>query len=271
MLWSDDINYENAEADNFVPSPLEGKKHTKRGRPKGFKVAKGGKKGYFYEEEERAVADYIAAETKAEKERIFVTYLKPAFTTMIESIIRRYGLYPPDEEFDENFSDTMSFLMMKLDNFNPQKGRAFSYSQTICKNYLIYKVNTYKKNEKRSLCLDSGQPDATMEDDKFLYTIDDDKTEVFNRTINLTVRKIQSMIDSDSGMTQNDIKVGASLIDILTHIDDYFPLINSNKFNKSSFFRKVEDYTLLREKEIKLSMKKFKLIYFSEKLSIINE
>ena len=48
------------------------------------------RKGYFYEEQEQAVVDYISTDNIHEKNRIFNTILKPAFTKMIESIIRRY-------------------------------------------------------------------------------------------------------------------------------------------------------------------------------------
>lgn len=38
---------------------------------------------------------------------------------MIESIIRRYKLFVPDEEFDQNFSDTISYLLTKIDHYRP--------------------------------------------------------------------------------------------------------------------------------------------------------
>ena len=74
------------------------------------------RKGYFYEVQEQAVVDYISTDDIHEKNRIFNEILKPAFTKMIESIIRRYRLYPPDEEFDQTFDDTMSFLMAIIIN-----------------------------------------------------------------------------------------------------------------------------------------------------------
>ena len=81
------------------------------------------------------------ADDKEEKDKIFNKWLKPAFTKMIESIIRRYNLYPPDENFQETFDDTISFLMTKIENFNVDSGyKAYSYCGTICKNYLIYKI-----------------------------------------------------------------------------------------------------------------------------------
>lgn len=77
------------------------------------------KKGYFYEEEEQAIVTYINSENKAEKNRIFNKTIYPALTKMIESIIRRYKLFVPDEEFDQNFSDTISYLLTKINHFKP--------------------------------------------------------------------------------------------------------------------------------------------------------
>ena len=51
------------------------------------------RKGYFYEREEDAVKRYLTCEDETEKNEIFNTILRPAFTKMIESIIRRYKLY----------------------------------------------------------------------------------------------------------------------------------------------------------------------------------
>ena len=75
------------------------------------------RKGYFYEDEEQAVLDYIASNDKEEKNEIFKAVLLPAFTKMIESIIRRYKLYLPDELFEQTFDDTISYLLMKINNF----------------------------------------------------------------------------------------------------------------------------------------------------------
>ena len=80
------------------------------------------KTGYFYEEEEQAVLDYLNTDSADEKNRIFTEKLQRPFTKMIESIIRRYKLYNPDETFEETFDKTMSFLVTKFDKYNPNSG-----------------------------------------------------------------------------------------------------------------------------------------------------
>ena len=77
------------------------------------------RKGYFYESEEGAIVDYIKETDEVKRNIIFNEVLYPALTKMIESIIRRYKLFVPDEDFDQNFNDTISYLLTKIDNFKP--------------------------------------------------------------------------------------------------------------------------------------------------------
>ena len=78
------------------------------------------RKGYFYEKEETAIIQYIHEANIEEKNRIFNTVIYPALTKMIESIIRRYKLFVPDEDFEQNFNDTISYLLTKIHHFKPQ-------------------------------------------------------------------------------------------------------------------------------------------------------
>ena len=78
------------------------------------------RKGYFYEREEQAIVDYINTQDETEKNKIFNTILLPALTKMIESIIRRYKLFVPDELFPQTFNDTISYLLTKINNFKPE-------------------------------------------------------------------------------------------------------------------------------------------------------
>lgn len=77
------------------------------------------RKGYFYESEEDAIIRYINEPNEHIKNKIFNDVLYPALTKMIESIIRRYKLFVPDEDFDMNFNDTISYLLTKINNFKP--------------------------------------------------------------------------------------------------------------------------------------------------------
>ena len=232
------------------------------------------RKGYFYEEQEQAVKDYASATTKQEKDRIFNEVLYTAFTKMIESIIRRYKLYPPDEEFDETFDDTMSFLMSKIDHFNPDKGyKAYSYCGTVCKNYLIYKINRFAQNQKRNLSYDNEESDYI---NNIKYSYGDDTTSEINFLTALmkkTADDVNEMIlkRNELMLTENEIKVGNAIIILLNNWEQLFIRMGSDKFNKSSILMFLKETTLLTTKEIRDSGKKYKKIFYENKKRMLEE
>lgn len=238
----------------------------KRGRKK-----KTERKGYFYEEQENAVIAYNNSKSELEKNKIFQEILQPAFTKMIESIIRRYNLYPPDEIFEETFDDTMSFLMTKIEKFNSDSGyKAYSYCGTICKNYLIYKINQFAKNQKRNLSYEEAPLD--MDETNAVYSDPfDNKMEFLNDLINNTTLEIQNILaDAEKNkLNENEIKVGNALICLLKNWEDFFMQMGSNKFNKSSILLFLKESTLLNTKEIRDGMKKYKVIYYNMKKKLL--
>jgi hypothetical protein len=251
---------------------LEEKPKKKRGRK-----PSGKRKGYFYEDEEKAFVDYLNAPTKEAKDLIFNTKLLPAFTKMTESIIRRYNLYPPDEEFQETFDDTMSFLITKIENFNPESGyKAYSYCGTIIKNYLIYKINQFAKNQKRNTSYDAYDTDELSDiTDTLRYSYDNGSSNIafLGDLMKRTANDISEMIDNPvkNKLNENQIKVGKALIEILTNWEELFARMGSDKFNKSSILLFLKEMTLLSTKEIRDSMKQFKNQYYCIKSAMIAE
>jgi hypothetical protein len=231
------------------------------------------RKGYFYEEQEEAVVNYISTDDEKEKNKIFNTILKPAFTKMIESIIRRYNLYPPDEEFETTFNDTISFLMTKLSCFDPTTNyKAYSYCGTICKNYLIYKINQFNKNQKRNDRYDVMQNDI-IDNIKFSYSDETTNLAFLNELMRKTIKEIYGIIEDRDVLKLNDdeIKVGQALIELMTNWEDLFAQMGSNKFNKSSILLFLKETTLLNTKQIRDGMRKYKAAYYGLKKVMINE
>lgn len=235
------------------------------------------RKGYFYEREEQAVVDYISTDDEKEKNRIFNDVLKPAFTKMVESIIRRYNLYPPDEEFQETFDDTISFLMTKLSCFNPESGyKAYSYCGTICKNYLYYKINQFIKNQKRNTSYDNpfDNTNSSLDDDiKFSYNDSDTGSTFISELTGSTVDNIRKILDDADKMKLNDNekKVGLALINLMTNWEELFAQMGSDKFNKSSILLFLKETTMLNTKEIRDAMRIYKKKYYDIKWTLINE
>lgn len=232
---------------------------------------------YFGVEEEQAVVEYLSTDDESEKNKIFNEKLKFPFTKMIESIIRRYSLYPPAEEFIETFDDTMSFLITKLSCFDPTTNyKAYSYCGTICKNYLIYKINQFAKNQKRNESYDNQTNEMqNMIDNNisFSYSDDDPKRTFLSELTGNTVENIKKILENKEKLklNENEIKVGSALLTLLTNWDEIFAQMGSNKFNKSSILLFLKETTNMNTKEIRDSLKIYKKRYYEIKWEIINE
>ena len=251
---------------------MEEKPKKKRGR----KPSKE-RKGYFYEKEEDAVVQYISTDSAEIKNEIYNSVLKPAFTKMIEAIIRRYNLYPPDEEFQETFDDTMSFLMTKLSCFNPETNyKAYSYCGTICKNYLIYKINQFSKSQKRNSSYDNAThevQDLLSNSIRYSYATDENNKTFINELTGSTVENIRKIIEEKDRLklSENEERVGRALIQLMTNWDELFAHMGSNKFNKSSILLYLKETTMLNTKEIRDALKIYKKKYYDIKHELINE
>ena len=292
------------------------------------------RKGYFYEKQEEAVMAYIKSNDQEERNRIFKTILYPAFTKMIESIIRRYKLYVPDEEFDQTFKDTISFLLTKITNFHPETYiyeevepptkemidsaetvwydnfilkskfdeespkylkvvgcddsdwdnpkqytvgyykkvkkhfKAYSYCGTICKNYLIYKINQFKKKIERNEPYDDIY-------EKFQNNIDYSQEDFSEKSVaeelsEKIVKKIRTMVgDTGLSLSDNEKKVGIALCELFENWEDILCPDGSNKLHKSSVLYFLREETMMSTKELRENMAVYKKEYYLLKNLII--
>ena len=304
------------------------------------------RKGYFYEKEEQAVIDYIASPNPEEKNRIFNSILLPAFTKMIESIIRRYKLFVPEEEFQQTFNDTISYLLTKIGNYkrevwgydeifeeppeppvdltaagfielrktvnehspkyvrvfknpyNPPEYqwatdkiekeiweeeplyrlyklelhhyKAYSYCGTVCKNYLTYKNIQYTKNKQRNLPYDEMLDDFSR-DPKYMTKEEDTGQETVERLIAGVSKEIKTMMSNreTNGLTDDEMKVGTALTELLDNWEEVLNLDGSNKLQKSSVLYFLREETMMTTKQVRDNMKSFKKAYYILKKGLI--
>lgn len=231
------------------------------------------KKVYFGEEQERAFVEYVNSTDQKFRDKIFSQKLYYPFTKMIESIIRRYNLFTPDEDFEETFFDTMSFLITKINNFDPSKNyKAYSYCGTICKNYLILKRTQYSKKIQKQISYDMLYPNS--ENDNRTDINQDKMLLEFNtELISDTISQLQEILlpENEYQLNENEIKIGNALLEMMLNWEEIFKYLGSKKFNKSCVLQFIRDYTDLQTKDIREGMKKYKELYFFTKQKLILE
>lgn len=220
---------------------------------------------YFGPDEEKAVNDYLASTDNAERNLIYNQWLKEPLNKMIESIIRKYKLYRKGETFEDLHSDTLSFLMTKAHKFENARGKkAYSYYGTICKHYILGLLIKDEKHTKQTASYEDISSDIEERKD-LSYVIDDDDfsmDEFFKKLTN----GIKNELDDENlpqkkKLSDNEKKVGQSLIEILQNWETSFDTMGGSKYNKNSVLETMRNYTNLSTKDIRLAMRRFKDLY----------
>ena len=238
------------------------------------------KKPYFGIEQEEAVKKYISlgvmvedssaldgfrwsgtTEDLRQRNKVYRDHLRAPLNKMVESIIRKYRLYPKSMAYEDAHSDALSFLMIKFHKFKPDKNKkSYSYYGTVCKHYLLGKL--IKEDKKMKSVLPYEDYSTTIEqDERNSYVIDED-------SIDLT-KFIASISDSIKEemegkiLTDNELKVGTSLIKILDEWDNIFSdeVGKNKKYNKNLILLYMRNMTSLTTKDIRNAMKRYKVIY----------
>jgi hypothetical protein len=108
------------------------------------KKAKG--KMYFTLDHEDAILKFCTSDDHAEKEKLYIEWIQPAFNQMVDKIVFSYK-FTNLPNIDELRMECKVWLTTILDKYDPNRGsKAFSYFSVITKNWFIHKV---KRNTKR--------------------------------------------------------------------------------------------------------------------------
>jgi len=214
---------------------------------------------YFGEAQEKAVVDYLNTDSEEEKNKIFNEYLREPLIIMVESIIRRYKLYRKDMEFNEIHTDTMSFLITKINKFDHTKNhKAYSYFGTICKNYLMGAIQKDNKESNRNVSYEDIST-AMENNPELAYNIDDYEIDYKDVIIKILI-ELETFMEEEE-LTENEKKLGYALLEVFTSYDKIFETGKGNKFNKNLILLSIREMTSLTTKEIRMSMKKYKKMY----------
>ena len=229
------------------------------------------RKGYFYEAEEQAIQDYISTQDTLERGKIYNSVLRPALEKMVEAIIHRYRMYVPDEEYEQTFSDTLSYLITKLNNFKPEKEtKAYSYCGTIVRNYLKNKVIQYNKKLNRDMPYDLKFEESYDNNDTYVEEETDDFADKAEMLISGISKEIKSMLaDRERYQLKDDeVKVGSALCELLDNwetisLSTSTPLYEgSNKLMKSRVLYFLREETMMSTKALRDNMKCYKKLYY---------
>ena len=144
---------------------------------------------------------------------------------------------------------------------------------------MIYKNIEYTKNKQRNLSYDEmleGLPGTVYDfskDPKYIVSEEDGEHSMVERLIKEMSTEIKTMMSEreKNSLTDNEIKVGVALTELLDHWEDVLNVDGSNKLQKSSVLYFLREETMMTTKEVRDNMKSFKKAYYILKKGMIEE
>ena len=209
-------------------------------------------KMYFGTPVQNAIVRYNATSNPAIKNRIYGEHIHKAFDKLAENLIHTFKFYYFDFPLIEVKHEVVSFLVMNMHKYQPDKGRAFSYFSVVGKNYLIlHNNNNYKKMKthddisrldyKRKVFAENSKDDADEFNKEFVTQMleywENNLTNIFRR--------------------QKDILVADSVLELFRKRK------NIENFNKKALYIMIREMTGSNTQHITRVVNQMKKYYFN--------
>ena len=98
-------------------------------------------KRYFTQITEIAINAYNNCDDDRLKNKIYNRFIHYPFDKLSENVIHTYKTYYFQEPYEDIKANVVAFLNEKIDRFNGDNGRAFSYFTVVARNYLFNENN----------------------------------------------------------------------------------------------------------------------------------
>jgi len=230
---------------------------------------------YFGPNEEAAVVRFLATDDVTEKNKIYGEWLEAPIKKMAESIIRKYKLYRKGFTFEEVRDDAISYLIWKSEKFDVETGfKAYSYYGTIIRHYLLGLIQKDAKVMLKTASFEDSFSSIEEREDLIYYMSDNEYAqEDLIKDISSQIKdELEGKVPDKKKLTENERKVGEALVALLDNWETIFEALEGgSKYNKNIVLATIRDYTNLNTKDISVSIRRFKQLYFLFKESKIDD
>jgi len=210
---------------------------------------------YWSVEQERAIANFIKEKDNIKKEKIFREDIYKSLKKLVENIIFTYKLFRSDIEIRELQEDCMSFLITKMDRYDPSKGaRAFAFFGTIAKHYLMGEKKISYKNTQSNISIENSSAEVNLGEDSEEKKMDLESEKINNVVFRETIKKLEEELINPK-ILPNDKKVMEAIIFIFNRHEVI------NIYNKNLLYHLIKERTDLQTKEITYSLTRIRNMY----------
>ena len=209
-------------------------------------------KVYFGTPVQEAIIRYNDSDDPAVRNKIYSEEIAAAFDKLAENLIHTFKFYYFDYSFRDVKDEVVSFLVMQMPKYQPDKGRAFSYFSVVGKNYLILNNNNNYKKMK-------SQDDISVLDfnrDVQGESTTGEVTEYYGEFVEQMLEYWENNI-TNIFKRQKDILVADSVLEIFRRRQ------NIENFNKKALYIMIREMTNSNTQHITRVINQMKNYYYN--------
>mgnify|MGYP003110538293 CR=1 FL=1 len=206
---------------------------------------------YFTAVHEKAVVEYALTQDIVVRTELYVSYIEPAFSEMVDKIIYTYK-FTTLPNIDVLKDECKTWLTTILDKYDPNRGsKAFSYFSVITKNWFIHKVKKNAQQTRREVNYDDITKDLEQEH-LTTYNLYEKEREEKEFWLHLW-REID--LWEQENLKPNEEKVLKAIRVLLEHSSEI------EIFNKKAVYLYLRELTGLNTKQVVNNLNKLRIKY----------
>ena len=209
-------------------------------------------KMYFGTPVQEAIIRYNDSSNPVIKNRIYQEHIHAAFNKMAENLIHTFKFYYFDYPFEEVKNEVVSFMVMQLPKYQPDKGRAFSYFSIVGKNYLILNNNNNYKKMKIHDKVEVLDYKRNFTSEESVEYVDEFNTEFVRQMLDYWDNNITNIF-----RRQKDILVADAVLELFRRRE------NIENFNKKALYIMIREMTGSNTQHITRVINQMKKYYFN--------
>ena len=223
------------------------------------------KKMYFTPDTENSIVKYCAESNTGNKNKIYNEEIKYAFEKLAENIINTFSFSYILETYSDIKTEVVSHMLLNIDKYQQDKGKAFSYFSIMAKNYLIIANNQYYSNLKTVYSIQSDESD-----DNYSFDIVDEThgKNIHSQEVKEFVKLVVKYWEINIPFVfkkKRDIEIAYAVVELLSNVGSL------EFFNKKALYLLVREMTAHKTQYITRVINKMQSRYNEIKISYYND
>lgn len=171
---------------------------------------------YFNMETEKDLLNYINEKDPYKKEMIYREKLHSCLVKLVENIIHTFNFKSFFDTYDDLKNEVLSFLISKLDKFDPKISKAYTFLSIIAKRYLIILSQTNLKRINGREEVSVVDYEKSFLEEQISSSINGEMDDYYYFLIDYIENNINSMYKN-----QKDRKIALALLKIMKDSNNY--------------------------------------------------